>query len=330
MPQVSQCQACLTAPVECEVVSDVRDRPFRVCGACAHRLENLALRPLEWYRLAALHGPPSFLLHDDFYDEDGKADQNRIPVEHSKLFRAPTLQTVSGKLEALLDFAITRWWLREEVVAALSAYPQSLLLSAVSDLARDRPIDWVQRRCYEIAARVLGPAARQWIDENWDRGSSVATIFAFLEAAASCLPRDEAVPRAIEAVEGTGTRDLSVLAMGLAYFQSPRVLDWIESQVRPPVSDRWGWLAARSCFTWHTAARWLDSGRPMSLVALDALASALCPPPVGRLPTIIGEVRDAPAVSDMIEHMRDYARRDPVPRVTGIVEHIARAIGGFS
>src|SRR5258707_12116757 len=34
--------------------------------------------PLEWFNLAAKHGWRKYLLHDDFYDQDGTADVPKI------------------------------------------------------------------------------------------------------------------------------------------------------------------------------------------------------------------------------------------------------------
>lgn len=325
MTEGPMCQACLTAPVEQEI-AETEGEPFRVCSACALRLQNLALRPIEWYRLAALHGPLTALLHDDFYDQDGRADQNRMPVEHATLFSAPTLRMVSANLASLLDYAMTRWHLDDAVVAALRMHPANAVLSSISDLAESRPTEWVESRCYEIAARVLGPVAGEWLASRWETGTTPRTLFAFLEAAASCLPRDDTVPRALEAVERASERDLSSWAMALAWFRSELVLDWMEERVRSPVSDRWGQLAACSGFTWSTATRWLAAGRPLSLVAIDALATIMRPNAPGRAPTLadlVGNMPDAPARSEILNRLREHALNDPVPRITQAIERIA-------
>jgi hypothetical protein len=54
-------------------------------------------------------------------------------------------------------------------------------------------------------------------------------------------------------------------------------LDWIERTIAQPklVAAFWGELAAKSGLTWPRAQRWLTSGRPLSLVALDALIARL-------------------------------------------------------
>jgi hypothetical protein len=72
---VIYCQATKTEPAEVEVESHSPDGPYRLCKVAADRLKSLSLRPLEWFNLAAIHGPLEFYLHDDFYDEDGTAVQ---------------------------------------------------------------------------------------------------------------------------------------------------------------------------------------------------------------------------------------------------------------
>ena len=67
------CEACRHAPATERITHDDPVHPYAVCDPCARRLMSLALRPREWLHLAALHGANKFLLHDDFYDDDGTA-----------------------------------------------------------------------------------------------------------------------------------------------------------------------------------------------------------------------------------------------------------------
>lgn len=328
MTLAASCQACLTEPVGSRVESGDEGRPFLVCRGCASRLESLALRPLEWFRLAALHGPLTFLLHDDFYSEDGVADQNRIPVLQAALFPAPTLEGVRADLPKLFDYTFTRWRLEEPVVAALKAYAPDLLLLTMSQLMKARAIPWIESRCFEVAA-ALGPAAHDWVSARWDNGAKSGTLFAFLKSAAACLPASEAVPRALQAVEAAGGRDISVSALALVDFHSPQVLDWIERTVSSPVSDRWGYLAARSGLTWEVASRWLTAGRPISLVAIDALLNVYCPHPSAR-PPIRAELPDQPETPLIVQTLRDASLSDPVPRVEKAVAAVVRRLAGKS
>jgi cell wall assembly regulator SMI1 len=71
------------------------------------------------------------------------------------------------------------------------------------------------------------------------------------------------------AADSSESRQYACMALGA--FRDPSVLDWIEQNVPALVTTDWGALAAVSSFTWSRATAWLRSGRPLSLVALDAL-----------------------------------------------------------
>src|SRR5260370_22889032 len=104
------CHACGALPATAGVKN--RDaRPFLLGWACQERTLNLTLRPGEWYRLAVIHGPWSHYLHDDFYDEHGKAQQPKARVVDARSFPAPTLADMRASLDGLLEFCSTRFTL---------------------------------------------------------------------------------------------------------------------------------------------------------------------------------------------------------------------------
>jgi hypothetical protein len=73
------------------------------------KLLERGLRPVEWYNLARHHSWNQFLLHDDFYDEDGTATQPETPILDAGNYPAPSLKSVAHSPELLLDYSITRW-----------------------------------------------------------------------------------------------------------------------------------------------------------------------------------------------------------------------------
>jgi len=69
------CQACKQYDVQVELKDDVT---YHLCHNC---LINLVMRNLskeQYHNLVAIHGSCTYLLHEDFYDDDGTALQ---PVE---------------------------------------------------------------------------------------------------------------------------------------------------------------------------------------------------------------------------------------------------------
>jgi hypothetical protein len=312
------CQACRRQPATVTRESEEPTQPYRLCPACDRRLEARALRPLEWFHLAALHSPWKFLLHDDFYADRGIAEQPTEPVETPELFPVPRLGDVAGDLERLLEYAMTRHYFVDEtaaaIVAALGQYPGRAVLSMLQSRVAAPQNPHIVARAYEICARVLGRVAEAWIRQQWhDPG----LLLPLAEAAAACLPAEEGLAYTIAALDALPLQERIAACQALDWFQSPRALDWIEAHagdIGTWISPHWGHLAATSHLTWDRVRRWLERGRPLSLVALDALKAC------GQWDTMIAQVleprlHEPGAREIMTRTLQQYATRDPVPRV---------------
>ena len=77
---MTPCQACRTASASFLAPDDDSDQPYLLCPDCYDRLAHFSLRPGEWFHLASVHGPLKHHLHDDFYDDNGRACQPAKPV----------------------------------------------------------------------------------------------------------------------------------------------------------------------------------------------------------------------------------------------------------
>ena len=105
--------------------------------------------------------------------------------------------------------------------------------------------------------------------------------------------------------------------MALAAFGDASVLDWIEDNVPPLVTSDWGALAAVSDFSWERATAWLRSGRPISLVALDALKES------AKTGTI-----EWPPYEEVELGLSDYLANDGAPRVKQAINFVLSSLRG--
>jgi len=319
----TRCEACQLAGGVVEVPASASDgRPFQVCAACAERLRSHALRPVEWFNLAVLHGPLEAELHDDFYDDDGTALAPHWPVDDADRWPAPTLdEAASAGLEPLLDFALSRFTLREPELEALRRHSTEALLEAMRRRASAGP-DWVEWVMYKLCGMVVGPPAASWLRQAWPTRHDVFWSV-LVPALAACLPRDEGIALVLAAMDAEYGDDLK-RASWMSSFGDARVLDWMERRVRAPGTGGWGSLAAYSGLTWARAESWLERGRPLSMVALDALLDSTHHDDQQRQRR--PKPLQAPGPRDqMIGALRRYSERDPVPRVRAAVDAIIRA-----
>ena len=72
------CQACEESHVQAVLKSTHEGHPYKVCQNCLSPLVNICLTRKQFKNLLKNgHKASEFLLHDDFYDERGKALQPR-------------------------------------------------------------------------------------------------------------------------------------------------------------------------------------------------------------------------------------------------------------
>jgi len=324
-----QCEACRLATAVVTNVHDNLAQPYQLCGECNTRLEGLALRPLEWFNLASTHGPNQHLLHDDFYDDDGTAYQPEFPVVDAGSLPAPKLEDISADLPRLVDMAITQWFLSDDVVNAIGAHERNVVLNALVARTENSPNQWVESTCLQTCARTLGDVADSWVRSRYGKSSDL--LYSWAEAAAACLPLNDAWNLTTAAI--AKSENVREDAQSLGWFRSDRTLDWIESQLPAlglPVTQDWGRLAAISQMSWSRVESWLSLGRPLSLVALDSMASCYHYDTL-NLKRIQPKLAIDGTESNMAEALDRYAIADDVPRVsrtvTSIKSNLATIIG---
>jgi hypothetical protein len=311
---MGDCQSCNRPDAASPMMAD-GEPPYLVCDACAHRLEMRSLRPGQWFRLAALHGWNRFLLHDDFYDDDGTATQPEEEVESPGQHPFPSRDEWTNSLSLALDVAYVKWQLPHELVAVFSSKPdETLLLLRVTTAARKSP--QIRARALEIAARSIGSPAADWVRAQWTE-SPQTVLNELSRAAAACLPRGEALDLVVSAIGSTESRIGDQIGC-LSWFRHEAALDAIERLVQTPITGSWGRAAAACGLSWKRASRWLQAGRPLSLVALDALIAMSwydTPLLMELQPHLIGPVD----VASFRQVLSQYAENDDVPRVKRVV-----------
>lgn len=300
-------------------MSNEPGRPFLVCAPCEHRILTMSLRPLEWFRLAALHGWNCYLLHDDFYDDNGQAAAPEAPVDEVESFPYPPEETWTASIALALDVAFTKWSMPAALVSVFAGAREHTLDELKKILVtRTNPL--FASRGYEIAAHSLGRVAETWIRERWTAPERF-TFLSLSQASAACLPAPEGLGRTVRFLNLLDDDERHAHIPSLSWFSDPEALVALESFVRPPLTETWGRVAAACGLDWARARLWLESGRPLSLVALDAMTFCVrYDTPLLRM--VQPKLRHAPDRSELERRLTGYVARDPVPRVKRAVSFI--------
>ena len=146
------------------------------------------------------------------------------------------------------------------------------------------------------------------------------------------LDRDEAYTIISSEIDMCDDRYLHEYITALNFIRHEKVLDWIEtnSQRITNVNLNWGHLAASSHFSWSRADKWLTIGRPLSLIALDALI--YCTTLGERLNQslwmrqIQPKLIDNPKPEIVATRLQEYLSIDNVPRTKTTIKRIIKNI----
>lgn len=213
--QPGRCQATRSDPIECAVPSHDPGRPYLLCHAAADRLIYRSLRPVEWFRLAALHGTGEYYLWADFYGRRGQAYQKLIWIDPSPEFRTPRLKDVRGKLDDLLDLYLVTaasdppaGELRE-VREALLAFPHERIGKVLGQRNGLPADDALKLLGFDTAVEALGEHAPDWVRRWWQKvgltdDGHVSDVEDLAAASARVLGAFETVNLLMEALDRLG------------------------------------------------------------------------------------------------------------------------------
>ena len=179
---------------------DDSENPYHLCAACHRRLHALALRPVEWYNLAKRHGWMQHLLHDDFYDQDGTADQPTEAVDDPAKHPAPVLEAVAGDPSMLLDYSITRWSMDSSVTAAWAVFSRRDVLAVVSERFGATANSQIRSRLLEICSRTLFETGASFVRYAWGEYPETLPLGSLAAASAACLPFRDGFDRVVAAL----------------------------------------------------------------------------------------------------------------------------------
>lgn len=325
------CQACERRPSLIEEREDDPNEPYLVCQECHARLISRALRPLEWFNLAKRHGWAKFLLHDDFYDDSGEATQPEEDVEDAEFYPVPTLSQAETAPPALLDYSVTRWNLDENVFAAWLRLPPASVLSCIAERFDSTRNSSVRAVILEVAA-LLRAEGGAFVRHAWDAYPDCGSFWSLAAATAACLPQEEGFPLVTGALEALPEKERRQLFGALAHFRSTRSLVWIETHASEPTVDAWGYLAAASGFNWPKGEEWLKAGRPLNLIAVDALL-AIANPRTPFLRRIRPVLENQPSEHDLRNAITALMKADPALRVMqrcgALLEYVPALVGRY-
>ena len=218
------------------------------------------------------------------------------------------------------DGPVRRWFVEDELIQQMLIYSGEIWLPIFE---KHLPkLDNKERinTLFHLAGHLLKNVGADFVRAHWDLWSQ-ETFKGLTFAAIHCLPLPEAFGLVTDKLGQMNRQERLICKFILGWFESSLVLGWIAENVVLPIDASWGILAARSQFDWEHFEKWLNLGRPISLVALDALGFCLTRPkaPDGHQyrPLI-----NPPPEAAFRTTLENYQAKDTVVRVRRSIEFL--------
>ncbi len=164
--------------------------------------------------------------------------------------------------------------------------------------------------------------------QNMYNQEKVDEFVARSEDLAKKIDKEKAFLIISKEIENCEDKYLNEYITAFNFIRYEKVLDWIESNIHRTtnIGLNWGHLAASSYLTWSRAEKWLATGRPLSLVALDALM--FCTTVGERLNQslwmrqIQPKLLDNPKPEIVAARLQEYLQTDTAHRTKTIINKI--------
>ena len=319
------CPSCQKRKIESIKDHENTGFEYSLCNNCEDRLLHLSLRPIEYFRLKAFYGN-TYLLHDDFYDEDGTASQPKKPLGIFKEKSFPKLQDLKT-LNDLIDYAIVVWEIEKTLKERINNYSNEEIEIELKKRLEERP--FLKFDIIQVASKVINGTSSPFIKSLWISRNQNDSIIEYAELLANSFSGDEGVLEYLSQLDKIESeKELNEQVRGLMFFKSPRIINWIEYSAYKikNIPNVWGTVSALSDINWATIQKWIDKGRPLSLMAIDALSeyatdqNTLNKSHLSQK-RIIG-LPDPPEKEVIIETVNNYLHIDNVTRIKQRVKHI--------
>ncbi len=200
------------------------------------------------------------------------SDHENIQASPGELLKAVLLRD-----HFHVEGPVKRWFIEKAQIDPLMNFPAGVWLPIFETCLPKLKNDDHLNTLFHLSGYLLKESGPDFVRKNWDKWSP-ETFRGLTFAAIHCLPIKEAYGLVTDRLDQMDLKERLVCKFILGWFENKQVLKWIEENVQSPIDVSWGTLAARSQFDWEHCEKWLALGRPISLVALDALGLCLTTP----------------------------------------------------
>lgn len=317
------CKSCNSS----SAISSENEIDLPLCEKCNFLLDNMALRPDMWFRIARILGPNEAMIHDDFYEENGFPIQSDIEFDEDEYRKYVICRGGPYKSETeFIDDILTQYVFGAEDIQIPSYLNKNELERLVLKEIELSNVEEILYSLYEI----LSCLPSSGLCQNFLRNNCQLHIHNCWGAMTRCLIKQLPIEESKSIISNTLLNtELKLSPSVIEAYESEFAIDLLVNIIANkelPVSQDLG-LAVRVCNpSWEKIKTMINNGRPESLLAIDALWLEDC--------SIYSRYFQKKKLNkihvdtkELDELLSSYLEQDSVPRVRSAIDSVREKYG---
>lgn len=193
-------------------------------------------------------------------------------------FSETKLGDIKNDMDKLFEFIMYRKKLNEESIEALRDFDEKDLLDFLIEKLDHHHIYLERSVICKMIGKGLGAFAEEWVTGLWQGRAAFldSRLRAYLTS--YCMPEDKGLELVFHQLDlEAETRKISGYdaLSHLGSFHSRKVIEWMENQVRFPVTEGWDSLFIKSSPAWEDIKRWTELEEKHEVTIIHALEASI-------------------------------------------------------
>lgn len=237
-------------------------------------------------------------------------------------FSETKLSDVKDDMDKLFEFILYRKKLNEESIDALRDFDKKVLLDFLIGKLDPHQMYIERNVICNMIGKGLGDFAEDWVRSLWQEQAKLLDSRLRAILTSHCMQEEEGLQlvfhqldREAERGKISGYEALSHLGS----FHSRKVIEWMESRVRFPVTDGWNQLFIKSNPSWEDVKRWTKLEERHEVTIIHALEAS-----IRERNSLV--IEDLPSKKEIQEFLQEVRSRQKLKRRTEAIDFVVQRI----
>ncbi|RSD27067.1 SMI1/KNR4 family protein [Mesobacillus subterraneus] len=188
-------------------------------------------------------------------------------------FKETNVSEIKNNMDHLITYIMYRKKLNEETVEALRTFDKDELFEVLLKKLHQYDTYLEKSIVCKMIAKGLGRYAEKWVKDLWEKQHNLLDTRLRAYLTSQCMPEEEGLKLVLHQLEEQTDGKISGYdaLSHLKSFNSRKVINWMEDQVRFPVTDGWDSLFINSNPAWKDIKEWTEKEEKHEVTIIHAM-----------------------------------------------------------